>query len=134
LQIEPGEIVAFLGPNGARKTTTIDMMLGLARPDSGSVAILGKSPETAIARGEVAAVMQTGGLLEDYTVREAVEFTASLYPKSRPVDEVLERAGIEHVAPLVGGYTTWAGASVVIWTLVFGVGAGMLFRRDTKRQ
>jgi ABC-2 type transport system ATP-binding protein len=98
LQIEPGEIVAFLGPNGAGKTTTIDMMLGLARPDSGSVAILGKSPETAIARGEVAAVMQTGGLLKDYTVRETVEFTASLYPKARPVDEVLERAGIEHVA------------------------------------
>lgn len=37
LVVAPGEIVAFLGPNGADKTTTIDMLLELATPDSGSV-------------------------------------------------------------------------------------------------
>ena len=98
LQALPGEIVAFLGPNGAGKTTTIDMMLGLARPDAGEVRIYGKSPADAIARGEIAAVMQTGGLLKDFTVAETVEFTASLYPHARPTDEVLERAGIRHIA------------------------------------
>lgn len=36
-------------------------------------------------------------------------------------------------APLVGGATPWAVGSVVIWTLVFGTGAMMLFRRDTAR-
>ncbi|MEO8561333.1 MAG: ABC transporter ATP-binding protein [bacterium] len=98
LQITPGEIVAFLGPNGAGKTTTIDMMLGLARPDAGSVDILGKAPVDAIALGEIAAVMQSGGLLKDFTVAETVEFTASLYPQARPIEEVLERAGIRHIA------------------------------------
>jgi ABC-2 type transport system ATP-binding protein len=98
LHVEPGEIVAFLGPNGAGKTTTIDMMLGLARPDVGSVTIYGKSPADAIARGEIAAVMQTGGLLKDFTVAETVEFTASLYTVTRPTAEVLERAGISHIA------------------------------------
>jgi ABC-2 type transport system ATP-binding protein len=98
LQVEPGEIVAFLGPNGAGKTTTIDMMLGLARPNEGSVAIYGKSPADAIAAGEIAAVMQTGGLLKDFTVEETVQFTASLYRNARPAAEVLERAGIAGIA------------------------------------
>lgn len=98
LQVAPGEILAFLGPNGAGKTTTIDMMLGLARPDAGTVQIYGKTPIEAIARGEIAAVMQTGGLLKDFTVEETVQFTASLYAHSRPTGEVLERAGITHIA------------------------------------
>ena len=94
LTVEPGEIVAFLGPNGAGKTTTIDMMLGLAKPDSGSVSVYGQSPRSAIAHGLVSAVMQTGGLLQDITVRETVQLTASLFSGPRPVDEVLRRAGI----------------------------------------
>ena len=94
LSIRPGEIVAFLGPNGAGKTTTIDMILGLSRPTSGEVSVFGMSPRSAIARGLVSAVMQTGGLLKELTVAETVPLTASLYSQSRPVDEVLGRAGI----------------------------------------
>ena len=97
LQIESGEIVAFLGPNGAGKTTTIDMLLGLARPDAGTARVYGKSPDEAIARGEVSAVMQNGGLLKDFTVAETVAYTASLYSQARPVGEVLERAGIAEI-------------------------------------
>ncbi len=98
LQIAPGEIVAFLGPNGAGKTTTIDMLLGLARPDSGEVRVYGRAPIDAVARGDISAVMQSGGLLRDFTVEETVVFTASLYAATRPVREVLERAGIAHIA------------------------------------
>lgn len=94
LAIHPGEVVAFLGPNGAGKTTTVDMILGLSQPTSGTVTVFGGDPRKAIALGRVAAVMQTGGLLKDFTVRETVELTASLFRPSRPVDEVLERAGI----------------------------------------
>ncbi|GAA5177335.1 ABC transporter ATP-binding protein [Rugosimonospora acidiphila] len=98
LTVESGEIVAFLGPNGAGKTTTIDMVLGLARPDAGTVRVYGKQPSEAIARGEVSAVMQTGGLLKDFTVAETLVYTASLYSHARPVAEVLERAGISDIA------------------------------------
>ena len=98
LSIRPGEIVAFLGPNGAGKTTTIDMILGLARPDEGTVQVYGSAPADAIARGDVSAVMQTGGLLKDFTVRETVRYTASLYGHAQPVAEVLERAGITAIA------------------------------------
>ena len=93
LELEQGEIVAFLGPNGAGKTTTIDMVLGLSRPTSGEVSVLGLAPRQAIARGLVSAVMQTGGLLKDLTVRETVAYTASLFADTRPVDEVLDDAG-----------------------------------------
>jgi ABC-2 type transport system ATP-binding protein len=98
LEIEQGEIVAFLGPNGAGKTTTIDMLLGLSRPTTGSVEVLGLQPRQAIARGLVSAVMQTGGLLKDLTVRETVAYTASLFADTQPVDAVLENAGITRLA------------------------------------
>lgn len=94
LRLELGEIAALLGPNGAGKTTTIDMILGLGQPDQGTVSVLGMAPSAAISRGLVSAVMQTGGLLKDLTVRETIRLTASLFVDARPVDEVLERAGI----------------------------------------
>src|SRR3954454_18175091 len=98
LELEQGEIVAFLGPNGAGKTTTIDMVLGLSRPTGGDVSVLGLDPRQAIARGLVSAVMQTGGLIKDLTVRETVQYTASLFADTKPVDEVLENAGITGIA------------------------------------
>ncbi|WP_395659590.1 ABC transporter ATP-binding protein [Nocardioides sp.] len=98
LELQQGEIVAFLGPNGAGKTTTLDMVLGLSRPTSGTAEVLGLAPRHAIARGLVSAVMQTGGLLKDLTVRETVQYTASLFADTRPVDEVLENAGIAAIA------------------------------------
>src|SRR5215468_141885 len=98
LSIEQGEIVAFLGPNGAGKTSTIDMMLGLSRPNAGTVAVYGRKPVDAIARGEIAAVMQTGGLLKDLTVAETVRLTGTLFPHAPPTAEVLDRAGIASIA------------------------------------
>ena len=98
LQIQPGEMVAFLGPNGAGKTTTIDLVLGLSHPTVGEVEVFGMAPRQAIARGLVAAVMQTGGLLKDLTVRETVRYTASLFADTKPVDAVLESAGISEIA------------------------------------
>jgi ABC-2 type transport system ATP-binding protein len=98
LEIRQGEVVAFLGPNGAGKTTTIDMVLGLSRPTTGAVSVLGLDPRQAIARGLVSAVMQTGGLLKDLTVRETIAYTASLFASARDADEVLEDAGISGIA------------------------------------
>jgi len=98
LRIAPGEIVALLGPNGAGKTTTIDMILGLSQPTSGDVAVYGTHPREAIRRGLVSAVLQVGGLLKDLTVAETARYTASLFAGTRPVDEVLRRAGISDIA------------------------------------
>ncbi|HVX53918.1 ABC transporter ATP-binding protein [Nocardioides sp.] len=98
LELQQGEVVAFLGPNGAGKTTTIDMILGLSQPTSGTATVLGMKPREAIARGLVSAVMQTGGLIKDLSVRETVAYTASLFADTMPVDEAIENAGITHIA------------------------------------
>ncbi len=98
LEISSGEIVAFLGPNGAGKTTTIDMILGLSKPTAGEVSVFGMHSRQAIAHGLVSAVMQTGGLLKDLTVAETAQYTASLFAHSKPVPDVLARAGITGIA------------------------------------
>ncbi len=103
LSIASGEVVAFLGPNGAGKTTTIDMILGLSRPAAGEVAVFGMQPRQAISRGLVSAVLQTGGLLKDLTVEETARYTASLFWQTRPVPEVLRRAGIADIADRMVG-------------------------------
>jgi ABC-2 type transport system ATP-binding protein len=97
LTVRPGEIVAFLGPNGAGKTTTIDMMLGLSQPDSGTARVYGMDPQAAVRHGLISAVMQTGGLLKDLTVRETLELTASLFSDTKPISEVMDRAGIADI-------------------------------------
>jgi ABC-2 type transport system ATP-binding protein len=110
IAIAPGETVALLGPNGAGKSTTIDMLLGLARPDAGTVTLFGGTPEAAIAAGRVGAMLQTGALLRDLTVRELVTMLASLYPRPLDVDEVIALTGIDAIAhqrteKLSGGQT-----------------------------
>ncbi|MDT5031792.1 MAG: type transport system ATP-binding protein [Actinoplanes sp.] len=98
LQIRAGEVVALLGPNGAGKTSTVDMLLGLSQPTEGTVQVYGRAPREAVALGLVSAVMQTGGLLKDYTVEETVKLTAVLFGRPpRTVDEALQRAGIADI-------------------------------------
>jgi ABC-2 type transport system ATP-binding protein len=98
LTVRPGEIVAFLGPNGAGKTTALDMVLGLTRPTSGIALVFGAAPRAAIRAGRVSAVLQTGGLLRDLSVRETVRMIASTYAAHTPVDEVIDRAGLGALA------------------------------------
>lgn len=98
LSIGTGEVVAFLGPNGAGKTTTLDMVLGLTSPTSGTITTLGEAPRRAVADGRVSAVLQTGGLLRDLSVRETVRMIASTYTEHAGVDEVIERAGLTRLA------------------------------------
>jgi ABC-2 type transport system ATP-binding protein len=93
-----GETVALLGPNGAGKSTSIDMLLGLTRPDRGSIAVLGRRPREAVDAGLVGAMLQTGMLLRDVSVRELVVMLASLYAKPLAPDEVLDLAGISSIA------------------------------------
>lgn len=98
LRIGRGEIVAFLGPNGAGKTTTLDMVLGLTDPTDGDVKVYGRPAREAVLNGRVSAVLQSGGLLHDLSVRETVTVIASTYRSPQPVEEVLERAGLTAIA------------------------------------
>jgi ABC-2 type transport system ATP-binding protein len=119
VEVARGETVALLGPNGAGKSTTIDMLLGLLDPDEGSVAVLGTDPHTAVASGRVGAMLQTGGLIRDLSVRELVAMVASLYPHPLGVDEVIDLARIGRIAErrtqaLSGGETQRARFAVAL--------------------
>jgi ABC-2 type transport system ATP-binding protein len=110
VSIAPGETVALLGPNGAGKSTAIDMMLGLLPPDSGQVSLFGMKPADAIKHGAIGAMLQTGSLIRDLSVRELITMMASLFPRPLGVDEVLELTGIGDIAgrrvqKLSGGQT-----------------------------
>ncbi len=98
LAIAPGETVALLGPNGAGKSTTIDMVLGLTRPDQGSVSVFGQPPAVAVRAGWVGGMLQTGAPLDHLKVRELVTLTASYYPHPLRVDEVLRLTGVADFA------------------------------------
>jgi ABC-2 type transport system ATP-binding protein len=119
LRVAAGETAALLGPNGAGKSTTIDMMLGLARPDSGTVSVFGRPPREAVNAGLVGAMLQTGQLIRDLSVRELVTMMAALYPDPMNVDEALELTGMEKIAgqrtqKLSGGQTQRVRFAVAI--------------------
>ncbi|TCN44477.1 ABC-2 type transport system ATP-binding protein [Kribbella orskensis] len=98
LTIRSGEVVALLGPNGAGKSTTIEMLIGLVRPDQGSVQVFGTTAVDAIAAGQVGVMLQSGGIIEDAKVGELLNLVAGLHRKPLPVNEALDRAGIADLA------------------------------------
>jgi ABC-2 type transport system ATP-binding protein len=119
VSIAVGETVALLGPNGAGKSTTIDMILGLLEPDKGTVSVFGRSPSKAVDQGAVGAMLQTGALIKDLSVRELVTMIASLYPAPLEVEEALELTGTSAFADqrtnkLSGGQTQRARCAVAL--------------------
>ncbi len=110
LTIAAGEVVALLGPNGAGKSTTVDMLLGLGRPDEGSVEIFGLAPQQATMAGMVGATLQVGSLIDGLTVGEMVDLMRGLSPHPMPRDEVIQLAGLADIVDrraqkLSGGQT-----------------------------
>lgn len=94
VSVRRGERVALLGANGAGKTTCLDLICGVTRPTSGTVTALGGEPRRAVKEGRLTAVLQTGGLLRDLTVRETVQVIAGLHRRPERVDVVIEEAGL----------------------------------------
>lgn len=81
LEIEPGEIFAFVGPNGAGKTTTIKMIVGLLRPSEGSVTVCGydMNESAILAKEMLSYVPDQPYLYEKLTGREFLHFIADIY-------------------------------------------------------
>lgn len=104
------EVHALLGTNGAGKTSTVELLLGLRRPDGGTVRVFGQDPvrDRAQVRPRTAAVLQDGGLSGLLTVEETVQAWASFVPHPRPAGEALalvelaDRRGVR-VEQLSGG-------------------------------
>ena len=100
LQVRRGEIYGFLGPNGSGKTTSIRMICGLLKPDSGEGTCLGHDVirDTAAIKREVGYMTQRFSLWEDLTIRENLEFIARMYgmkDRRAAVDKILRDIGLE---------------------------------------
>ena len=83
LHVPSGSIYGFLGPNGSGKTTTIRLILGLLRPLSGRITILGLTMPDQYAHilGRVGYVPEQPHLDPTLTVRELIDFQAAFYPR-----------------------------------------------------
>ena len=81
MRVRRGEIFGFLGPNGSGKTTTIRMMCGLLKPDSGSGTCLGYDivRESAEIKRNVGYMTQRFSFWDDLTIRENLDFVARMY-------------------------------------------------------
>ncbi|MCX5199899.1 ABC transporter ATP-binding protein [Streptomyces sp. NBC_00237] len=91
-----GELFALLGTNGAGKTSTLELLEGLAAPTGGRVRILGHDPftERAQVRPHVGVMLQEGGFPSQLTVLETARMWAGCTSGARPVEEALELVGL----------------------------------------
>jgi len=99
--VGPGELFALLGTNGAGKTSTMELVEGLARPSGGSVRVLADDPYRARAavRPRIGIMLQEAGFPADLTVTEMVRMWAgTLSRPPRPATEALELVALEHRA------------------------------------
>ena len=89
MRVRRGEIFGFLGPNGSGKTTTIRMMCGLLRPDSGTGTCLGYDiqRQSADIKRNVGYMTQRFSFWDDLTITENLDFVARIYdlPNRRDV-------------------------------------------------
>lgn len=107
IYVEPGEVVGLLGPNGAGKTTTFYCVVGLTRPDQGSVTLgdeeLTPLPMFRRARRGISYLPQEPSVFRGLTVEENVTAVLETLPISRAarrlrLQELLEELSITHLA------------------------------------
>ncbi|MCZ7459379.1 ABC transporter ATP-binding protein [Streptomyces sp. WMMC940] len=91
-----GELFALLGTNGAGKTSTVELLEGLALPSAGTVRVLGRDPyrERAAVRPRIGVMLQEGGFPSDLTAAETVRMWAGCTSGARPAGEALDLVGL----------------------------------------
>ncbi|MFN8218402.1 MAG: ABC transporter ATP-binding protein [Solirubrobacterales bacterium] len=109
LTVEQGDVFGYLGPNGAGKTTSLRMMLGLIRPDEGSVRLFGRDPQLGVAALEgVAGFVEAPAFYPYLSGRENLRLCAALDggDAAARIEEVLEVVEMrERAKDRVGGYS-----------------------------
>jgi len=98
LEVRRGELLALLGPNGAGKSTAIALLLGLQRPDSGTVELFGEDPQELEARRRIGIMMQEVMLSPVMRPRELIEQITNYYPSPYEAGAVIRRLKIEDLA------------------------------------
>ncbi|MFD6391793.1 ABC transporter ATP-binding protein [Nocardia sp. NPDC055029] len=96
LDIVEGEVFALLGTNGAGKTSTLDLLEGLAAPSAGAVEVFGLDPlrHRDQVRAQVGIMLQSGGLPAELTVAETLEMWRGTCTNPTTVETVLAQVGL----------------------------------------
>lgn len=99
-EIEDGEVFGLLGPNGAGKTTVLECIVGLRRPDGGTIRICGIDARHRPfeAREKIGAVLQSAALQDKITPREALRLFGSFYRNRVEPEELLARFSLDDKA------------------------------------
>jgi ABC-2 type transport system ATP-binding protein len=109
LTVERGDVFGYLGPNGAGKTTSLRMMLGLIRPDEGSVRLFGRDPQLGVAALDgVAGFVEAPAFYPYLSGRENLRLCAALDggDAAGRIDEVLDVVEMsDRAKDRVGGYS-----------------------------
>jgi len=122
LDVRKGEIFGLLGPNGSGKSTTLRMVLGLVRPDSGSVNVLGISVEdnpVAVKR-KIGYVPDSPSVYGFLTGLEFLDFTGDIYgmepeEKKKRIEEFLRALDLEgREGDMISSYSEGMKQKVVI--------------------
>ncbi len=101
LAIPSGNVFGFLGPNGSGKTTTMKMLVGLARPTKGEISILGGSPSDIEVRKQFGFMPESPAFYLYLTGREFLKLIADIFDlaeKERRISEVLDEVELSHSA------------------------------------
>ena len=93
--IRPGEVLSVLGANGAGKSTSIAVLLGLVAADAGEAEVLGLPPGEMAARRRIGVMLQSAGIPESAKVAELLDLTRSYYPHPRSVADCVAMAGLD---------------------------------------
>ena len=97
LSVPEGGVFGFLGPNGAGKTTTIRCLLGLVRPSSGRLSLLGADVEHALPSviGRVGSIVEAPAMFPRFSGRRNLEILARIHGEgAAAIDASLERVGL----------------------------------------
>jgi ABC-type multidrug transport system ATPase subunit len=109
LEVPEGGVFGFLGPNGAGKTTTIRCLLGLVRPDAGSLRLLGTDVSKGLAHviGKVGSIVEQPTLFPRFSGRRNLEILGRIQGRDgSAIDVVLERVSLaERAADPVRTYS-----------------------------
>lgn len=129
-EVQPGIVTGFLGPNGAGKTTSMRVILGLDRPDAGSITVNGRTY-----RNMRAPMQEVGALLDPSAVHDGRSAYYHLLWQAhagglhrRRVEEVLDQVGLTDVAhKKVGGFSLGMRQRLGIASALLGDPAVLLF-------
>jgi ABC-2 type transport system ATP-binding protein len=127
LDVRAGELLAVLGPNGAGKTTAVRLMLGLSKPLSGQVAVFGRDPRTAAARGRIGAMLQVAKVPETLKVKEHINLFRSYYANPLSLLATLEAAGLEGMEDRLFGALSGGQKQRVLFALAICGNPDLLF-------